>query len=158
MKTRRPAVIPATIVLLCLSGCTFPSSSQTISAGQVGQLQKKTVATIIKVQNVVIDGTKGNMGQYGGAVIGGAAAMPSGGIGGTGDALAVAGASVFGAIAGQAIEEYVTRKQAQRITLQMPNGDVREIVQASPPVFQVGDKVDVIQGPYGDRLEMALDF
>ncbi len=121
-------------------------------------MQKKQIATIIKVREVAIDGTKSNMGQYGGAVLGGAAALPGGGVGGAGSALAVAGASVVGAIAGQAIEEYVTRKKAQEITIQMPNGDVFVIVQASPPVFQAGDKVNVIHGSGGARLEMALDF
>lgn len=158
MKTRRLTVIAAITASLCLTGCTLPSSSKTLSTGQVGQMQKISVATIIKVTDVTIDGTRTNMGQYGGAVLGGAAAMPRGGVTGGGDALAVAGASVVGAIAGQAIEEYVTRKRAQEITIQMGNGDVFVVVQPSPPSFQVGDKVNVIHGPNGARLEMALDF
>lgn len=122
-------------------------------------MQKRSVATITKVTPVTIDGQKTNLGQYGGAVIGGAAAVPSGGgISGRGDALAVAGASILGAVAGQAIEEFATRKKAQEITIEMPNGDVFVIVQATPPDFQVGDKVHVISGPNGARLEMALEF
>jgi outer membrane lipoprotein SlyB len=158
MKTRLYAAMAVVAPWLWLTGCTFPSSTRTLPPGQVGQMQKISVATITKVHDVVIDGNRSNMGQYGGAVVGGAAAVPGGGIGGRGDALAVAGASVAGAIVGQAVEEYVTRKQAQEITIQMSNGDVFVIVQESPPRFQVGDKVRVIHGPSGARLEMALEF
>jgi outer membrane lipoprotein SlyB len=121
-------------------------------------MQKLAVATVLKVKEVTIDGSRTNMGQYSGGVLGAAAAMPRGGIGGTGQALAVAGASVVGAIAGQSIEEFVTRKKAQEVTVQMSNGDVFVIVQATPPLLQPGDKVNVIHGPNGARLEMALDF
>lgn len=122
-------------------------------------MQKRAVATVTKVSPVVIDGQKTVLGQYGGAVIGGAAAVPSGGgISGRGEALAVAGASILGAVAGQAVEEFATRKQAQEITIEMPNGEVFVVVQATPPEFQVGDKVHVISGPGGARLEMALEF
>jgi outer membrane lipoprotein SlyB len=159
MKNRRFLLIPACAVALALGGCTFPSSSKTLPPSQVGQLQKRSVATVTKVSPVVIDGQKTSMGQYGGAVIGGAAAVPGGGgISGRGDALAVAGASLLGAVVGQAVEEFATRQKAQEITLQMPDGTVYVIVHPTPPEFQVGDKVHVISGSNGARLEMALEF
>ncbi len=159
MNKRRLLFLSCSVVALTLAGCRFPSSTQTLPQSQVGQMQKRAVATVIKVKPVVIDGQKTNLGQYGGAVIGGAAAIPSGGgIGGRGDALVMAGASLVGAIAGQAVEELATRKKAQEITVEMPNGDVYVIVQPSPPDFQVGDKVHVISGQNGARVELALDF
>lgn len=158
MKERRWLLPLSLGFILGLAGCSLPSSGTTLPASQVGQLQKRAVATVIKVTPVTIDGQKTNLGQYGGAVIGGAAAVPSGGVGGRGDALAVAGASILGAVAGQAVEEFATRKKAQEVTVEMANGDVYVIVQPSPPDFQVGDKVHVISGPNGARLEMALDF
>lgn len=144
--------------MLWLTGCTLPHSGSHVSSAQVGQLQKITVATVIKTKPITIDGTKTNLGQYSGAVLGGAAAMPRGGVGSTGQALGIAAASVVGAMAGQTIEEYVTRKEAQEITIQMSNGDVAVITQESPPNFQVGDKVNVISSPVGARLELALEF
>lgn len=159
MKNRRFLILPGCAVALALAGCTFPSSAKTLPQSQVGQLQKRSVATITKISPVVIDGQKTSMGQYGGAVIGGAAAVPGGGgISGRGDALAVAGASILGAVVGQAVEELATRKKAQEITIQMPDGSVYVIVHPTPPEFQVGDKVHVISGPNGARLEMALEF
>lgn len=159
MKKRRLILLPAGGLILGLAGCTLPSSTPTLPQSQVGQMQKRAVATVIKTKPVVIDGNRTNMGQYGGAVIGGAAAIPSNGVlSGRGDALVVAGASIVGAIAGQTIEEYATRKKAQEITVELPNGDIYVLVQPSPPDFQVGDKVHVIHGPNGARLELALDF
>lgn len=159
MKNRRLTFVSACATALVLAGCTFPSSSRTLPQSQVGQLQKRAVATVIKTTPVVIDGQKTQLGQYGGAVLGGAAALPgNGGIGGRGDALVVAGASLIGAVAGQAVEELATRQKAQEITIEMPNGDVFVIVQASPPDFQVGDKVHVISGPGSARVELALEF
>jgi outer membrane lipoprotein SlyB len=159
MNQRRLFLVPCCAMAIALVGCTFPSSSQTLPASQVGHMQKRTVGTVIGAKPVVIDGQKTNLGQYGGAIVGGAAAMPSGGyISGRGDALVMAGASLVGAIAGQAVEELATRKKAQEITVEMPNGDVYVIVQPSPPDFQVGDKVHIISGVGGARLELALDF
>ena len=158
MKTRRLPALAAVAALLGLNGCTLPHSGTHVSSAHVGQLQKLTVATVIRTKEITIDGTRTNVGQYSGAVLGGAAALPRGGVGTTGQALGVAAASVVGALAGQTIEEYVTRKQAQEITIQMSNGDIHVITQESPPNFQVGDKVSVIHGPSGARLEMALDF
>lgn len=159
MKERRFLLILASTAALFSAGCTLPSSGRTLPESQVGQMQKRTVATVTKVTPVTIDGRRTNLGQYGGGIIGGAAALPSGGgITGRGDALAVAGASILGAVAGQAVEEFATRKQAQEITIEMPNGDVFVIVQPTPPDFQVGDKVHVISGSNGARLELALDF
>jgi len=158
MTTRRLTFFATIPALFWLAGCTLPASGPTLSQSQVGQLQTRSLATIIKVTDVTIDGTKTSMGQYGGAVIAGAAVVPDHGVHGSGDALMVASASVVGAIAGQAIEEYATRKRAQEITIRMSNGDVFVIVQPSPPEFQVGDKVDVIHGAGGARLSLALDF
>jgi len=158
MKTRRLPAFAAVAAVSWLAGCTLPHSGSHVSSSQVGQLQKLTVATVIKTKDITIDGTRGNMGQYSGAILGGAAALPRGGVSSTGQALGVAGASVVGALAGQTIEEYITRKKAQEITIQMSNGDVHVITQESPPNFQIGDKVSVISGPTGARLELALEF
>lgn len=158
MNTRRLVSLGAAAALVLLSGCTFPSAGPTLPPSQAGQLQQRAVATVIKVKPVTIDGQRTNLGQYGGAVVGGAAAVPSGGIGGRGDALAVAGASILGAVAGQAVEELATRQRAQEVTIEMANGDVFVIVQPVPPEFQVGDKVHVISGGSGARLELALEF
>lgn len=150
--------LPALAALLVAGGCTFPSSTTVVPANQANQMQTADVGTVAKVRDVNIEGRRSHLGQYGGAVIGGAAAIPGGGANSTGSRLAVAGASVAGAIVGEGVEEYVTRKRAQEITVQMKNGDMVVIVQEAPPDYQVGDQVHVIHSPAGARVAMATDF
>lgn len=156
MHTQRLMIFAYGALVLLSAACTFPG--KTIPSSQVGQLQKTSIATVIRVNDVVIDGQKTILGQYGGAVMGGAMARPSGGISGRGDAIMTAAASIAGAVAGQAVEEVATRKKAQEITVEMKNGDVYTIIQEDPPRYRVGDKVYVISGPNGARVELALDF
>jgi outer membrane lipoprotein SlyB len=143
--------------LLFDSGCTFPKSPNSVSESQTGVMQVSDVGTVIKVTPVVVDGRRTALGQYGGAVIGGAAAVPAGGITSTGGAIAAAGASVVGAILGESVEEFSTRKKAQEITVQMKKGDIVTIIQASPPEFMVGDTVEVVHSAYGARVEMYME-
>ena len=121
-------------------------------------MQVADVGTIVKVTDMTIEGRRTHVGQGGGAIIGAAAASPVGGVGSTGSALGVAGATIAGAIIGEAVEEYATRKHAQEITVQMKNGDLVVIVQAAPPYYAVGDKVNVIHSPAGARVAMAMDY
>lgn len=139
-------------------GCTIPSSKTLVPAAQAGQMQTSEIGTIVKVRDVAIEGRRTNLGQYGGGIIGGAAAIPNGGITSKGGALAAAGASVVGAIIGESVEEYATRKRAQEITIQLKNGDMVTIVQAAPPDFLVGDHVQVMHSPAGARVAMNMDY
>ena len=145
-------------VILLGSGCTIPSKTAVVPASQANQMQVADIGTVVKVADMNIEGRKSNIGQYGGAIIGAAAASPVGGVRSTGSALGVAGASIAGAVIGEAVEEYATRKRAQEITVQMKNGDMVVIVQAAPPYYAVGDKVHVIHSPAGARVAMATDY
>lgn len=145
-------------VMLLTAGCSLPSKGPMVPATQAGQLQKSETGVILKVHDVTIEGQRTHLGSYGGGIIGGAAAVPPGGVSGRGDALAVAGASVVGAIAGGAVEEYATRKRAQEITIRMDNGDEVTIVQEAPPDYMVGDHVQVIHSAAGARVALAMEY
>lgn len=156
MKTRLlrgPALVGA---LLICGGCTFPSSGPMVPANQANQMQMTETGTVVKVREVTVEGRRTHLGQYGGAVLGGAAAVPTGGVDNAGEALGVAAASVAGAIVGDATEEYLTRKTAQEITVQLKDGTMVTIVQADPSAFQTGDQVHVIHSPAGARVAMAM--
>jgi outer membrane lipoprotein SlyB len=144
-------------LLLC-AGCTFPSSGPMVPANQANQLQSTENGTVVKVREVMVEGRRTHLGQYGGAVVGGAAAVPNGGVGGKGEALAVAAASVAGAVVGEATEEYLTRKIAEELTVQLKDGTLVTIVQDSPKGFRPGDAVHVIHSPAGARVAMAQEF
>ena len=158
MKTKLiPGCLLGGVMLLGL-GCTMPSSTQLVPSSQAGQMQVFETGIIVKVRDVAIEGRRTNLGQYGGGVIGGAAAVPSGGVSGPGGALAVAGASVVGAIIGESVEELATRKRAQEITVQLKNGDMVTVVQAAPPDFQAGDHVQIMHSPAGARVAMNMEY
>lgn len=143
---------------LLAAGCTFPSSGPMVPASQANQMQRTESGTVVKVRDVTVEGRRTSLGQYGGGVIGGAAAVPRGGVGNAGDAVVVAAASVAGAMVGEAAEEYLTRKAAQEITVQLTDGTMITIVQADPRGFQPGDHVHVIHSPAGARVAMAMDL
>lgn len=146
----------ALVAAVICTGCTFPSSGTVVPARQANQIQLTDSGTVVKVRAVTIEGTRSHLGQYSGAVIGGAVAVPGNGIRNTGDAVGVAVASAAGAIVGDAAEEYLTRKEAQEITIQLKDGTMVTVVQAEPSGFQTGDQVHVIHSPAGARVAMAM--
>lgn len=145
-------------VILLGVGCTIPSKTAVVPTSQANQMSVADVGTVVKVTEMAIEGRRTHVGQGGGAIIASAAASPPGGVRSVGGALGVAGATIAGAIIGEAVEEYATRKRAQEITVQMKNGDMVVIVQAAPPYYAVGDKVNVIHSPGGARVAMAMDY
>ena len=91
-----------------------------------------------------IEGQKGQLGMYGGGLIGSAAA--SGGRGVSGNVIQATSA-VVGAVAGQAVEEVATRKVAQEIDIRLDDGSMVTVTQASSTgVFMDGDRVRVLNG------------
>jgi outer membrane lipoprotein SlyB len=132
------------------AGCTLPSSGRVVSRRQVGQLQRIEYGTVQQVNDVVVEGDRGQIGLYGGGLTGAAA---GGGIGhGVGRDLARAGGAVVGAVAGQAVEEAVTRKSAREMVVKLENGTTVVVTQIAPPVVAVGDRVGVASGAGGSRI------
>jgi outer membrane lipoprotein SlyB len=116
-------------------------------------MQNVEIGTITGVRQVNIEGEKTNLGTFGGGIVGGAAASGGSGVSG---ALIRAGGSVVGAIAGQAVEEGVTRKNAQEITIQLDNGRTVVVTQEiQGGLFQDGDRVRILNG--GGSARVAMD-
>jgi outer membrane lipoprotein SlyB len=137
---------------VALVGCTFPSSRRTVPIGQANVLNRVEVGVVTNVRPVTIEGKNTNLGTFGGAVVGSAAA--SGGRGVTG-AIAQASGAVVGAVAGQAVEEVATRKNAQEITVRLDDGSTVVVTQeASTGFFQDGDRVRILNGGGYARVAM----
>lgn len=152
MKLKLSGVLLIASVLGLSVGCTLPSSRRTIPASQANTVQHVELGTVTGVREVNIEGQKSNLGMFGGGLVGGAAA--SGGRGVTG-AVVQAGGSVVGAVAGQAIEEGVTRKRAQEISIRLDDGSNVVITQeASGGLFRDGDRVRILNGGGGARVAM----
>jgi len=148
MKTTTVGVVLFFSALV--AGCTFPSSSRVVSRQQAGQLRRLEYGTVEKVNNVVVEGQRGQIGLYGGGATGAAAAGDVGH--GVGTDLARVGGAVVGAVAGQAVEEAVTRKDAREMFIKMDNGSVVVVTQPGSLTFAVGERVAVVNGPGGAEV------
>lgn len=106
---------------------------------------------VIAVRDVQVEGRTTIIGVGGGGIVGGAAASGGSGVGG---AVAVAAGTVAGAIGGEAVEEGLTRKKAQEITIKLASGETVAVVQdvAKEGVFTVGERVQVLQGRNGSTV------
>ena len=54
--------------------------------------------------------------------------------------------AVGGAFAGSELEKNARKRRAYRVTVRMDDGSFRTISLSSPPAFNVGDKVRVVEG------------
>jgi len=155
MKSKLPSLLVLGGISVAVAGCTFPSSRRTVPIGQANVLQRAEMGTVTSVREVNIEGQKGNLGLYGGGIIGGAAASGGRGVGG---AVVQATGAVAGAVVGQAVEEVATRKRAQEITIRLDDGSTVSITQeASTGLFMDGDRVKVINGGGHARVAMATN-
>jgi len=155
MNSKLPTVVLLSCLALALSGCTFPSSRRTVPIGQANVLQRAELGTVTSVREVNIEGQRSQIGMYGGGLVGGAAASGGRGVGG---AVVAASGAVVGAVAGQAIEESVTRKRAQEINIRLDDGtNVTVTQESSTGLFMDGDRVRILNGGGGARVAMATN-
>ncbi len=155
MKSQLPLLVLAGGLAVASVGCTFPNSRRSVPAGQATVLQRSELGVVTSVREVNIEGQKGQLGMYGGGLIGGAAGSGGRGVGG---AIVQASSAVVGAVAGQAVEEVVTRKRAQEISIRLDDGSTVTVTQeVSTGLFMDGDRVRVINGGGQARVAMATN-
>jgi outer membrane lipoprotein SlyB len=148
--TKRPLFALALAALGFGGGCTFPNSGTVYDRNRVGRTMNIEIGDVVAVNDVTISGQQSVIGVSGGGLVGYSAASGGSGVGG---AVAAAGGAVVGAIAGGAVEEKVTRKTAQEITIKLKNGDTIVIVQQPTDFrFAVGDHVQVLSGAGGSSV------
>lgn len=146
MKTKFPLFAVIGAAALMTGGCTFPSKGTVYDRRSAGRTMSVQNGEIVAVREATLSGRTTIVGTGGGGLVGGAAAS---GVGhGVGTAIASAGGAVVGAVVGEATEERVTRKDAQEVTVKLPNGEKIIVVQAvgADGAFAVGEQVQVMQG------------
>lgn len=149
-------LLPAMLVLV--AGCTFPSKGSVVPQSQTNVMHSLELGTVLAVKDVVIEGDRSALGRWGGGAVGAAAASPDGGRYSTEDRLATAAGGVAGAVAGEAIEEAVTRVDAQEITIQLDRGRTVMITQETTDGrFQQGDRVQVAHGHGSAIVRLAMN-
>ena len=137
--------------LLVASGCAGDNfSGSTYSRDHARSGHAVLMATIISIDEVMIEGTEGVLGGVGGAVLGGVIGNTIGG--GSGRKVATAAGAIGGAVAGSQVEGAVTKKRAIEVTVQYENDTVEAIVQQpGKDFFQVGQQVRVVVNADGTK-------
>jgi outer membrane lipoprotein SlyB len=129
-----------------LAGCAQPTlTGTTFSRDEVRQAQTVQMGYVESSTFVVIEGrTGGIVGAGTGAALGGIAASGIGG--GRGRDMATVAGAVAGGIAGQRVEESVSRRQGVEITVRLDNGSLISVVQEvdQNQIFEPGDRVRVL--------------
>lgn len=138
--------------VVLVSGCAKPSASANVySYNQTQRDQIVRNGTVINVRPITIqsDQTSGGGAVAGGAV-GGVAGSAVGG--GTGRTLAIVGGALLGALAGNAVEERMGRKDGLEITVRLDNGETRVIAQEADVPIMMNQRVQVISGAGPTRV------
>lgn len=138
--------------VVLVTGCAKPSASANVyNYNQTQRDQIVRNGTVINVRPITIqsDRTSGGGAVAGGAV-GGVAGSAVGG--GTGRTLAIIGGAILGALAGNAVEEQIGKKDGLEITVRLDNGETRVIAQEADLPIMMNQRVQVVSGAGPTRV------
>ena len=141
------AVLIITLVLPVFTGCASSRGGKVYSRDQARTAQQIYYATVIRVEEVTIEGREGALGGVAGGVVGGFLGNTIGG--GSGNKLATAAGAVGGALAGGAAEKAMTTKAGLEIEVERDDGRMMVVVQEKDDHFAPGDRVRLIGGQGG---------
>ena len=135
-------------ILLWLPGCMPESrSGKVYTRDQARSSHSVTYGTILRVEEVTIEGTQSGAGALAGGAVGGVLGRGVGG--GSGRAMATVGGAVVGALAGAAVEKGVTSDLGVELEVQLENGEVIVVVQEQDALYRIGDRVRVLRDARG---------
>jgi outer membrane lipoprotein SlyB len=136
------------MVVFLLSACATQSrSGKVYSSDEARRTHSVYYGTILRVEDVTIEGRTEGVGTLAGGAMGGVLGSAVGG--GSGRAIATVGGAILGGIAGSAIEKDVTTKAALEIEVELDNGELLVIVQERDAQYNVGDRVRVLRDARG---------
>jgi outer membrane lipoprotein SlyB len=138
--------------VVLVSGCAKPSASANVyNYNQTQRDQIVRNGTVINVRPITIQSeqTSGG-GAIAGGAVGGVAGSTIGG--GTGRTLAVIGGAILGALAGNAIEEKIDKKDGLEISVRLDNGETRVIAQEADLPIMMNQRVQVVSGAGPTRV------
>lgn len=150
MRVAAGAVALTSVMLV--SGCAKPSASANVyNYNQTQRDQIVRNGTVINVRPITIqsDQTTGG-GAIAGGAVGGVAGSAVGG--GTGRTLAIIGGALVGALAGNAVEDRMGKKEGLEITVRLDNGETRVIAQEADLPIMMNQRVQVISGAGPTRV------
>jgi len=137
----------AAAVLLILSACAPSTSGKVYSRDQARTSQSVYYGTILRVEEVTIEGTQSGAGTLAGGALGGVAGSAVGS--GTGRSLAIVGGAIAGAMAGSAVEKGATTQVGVELEVELDNGEIIAVVQEKDDEYRVGDRVRILKDSRG---------
>lgn len=133
---------------LMLSGCMPSNTSGNVySRDQTRTSHSVFYGTILRVEDVTIEGTQSGLGTVGGAAMGGVLGNAVGG--GAGKAIATVGGAIVGGLAGSAIEKGATTTAGIELEVELDNGELILLVQEKDGDYRIGDRVRVVNDAHG---------
>ncbi|MEJ2470906.1 MAG: glycine zipper 2TM domain-containing protein [Desulfuromonadales bacterium] len=141
------------VALFCLALGTLTAcmpesrSGDVYSRDQARTSQSVYYGTLLRVEEVMIEGTQSGAGTIAGGVMGGVLGSAIGG--GSGQRIATAGGAVLGGMAGSAIEKNATSAVGVELEVELDNGELLVVVQEKDSVYRVGDRVRVLRDGRG---------
>jgi outer membrane lipoprotein SlyB len=140
---KRRAILIAIAALVLATGCQTSQGSKTYTRGQAQNPMQIYYGTVLRVSDVTIESNPSGVGAGAGGVVGGVVGSTIGK--GSGRVLATTAGALAGAAAGAAAEKAVGTKPALEIEVELDDGRLMVIVQEKDDVFNVGDRVRLIQ-------------
>ena len=140
------------VALLALAaGCASGPSDYSASEARV--VQTVAYGTVESVRAVRITEDRPILGTVTGAALGGLLGNQIGHGGGRAAATVIG--AVGGGIAGNAVERHVTAQDGQEVVVRLENGSTIAVVQPGMQNFSIGERVRVLTGPKGTRVEQG---
>jgi len=140
-------VLALTLFAMLLGGCASSQSGKVYTRDQARTSHSVYYGTILRVEQVTIEGTQSGAGTLAGGALGGVLGSAVGG--GSGKRIATVGGAIAGAAAGSAVEKGVTTVAGVELEVELDDGQLMVVVQEMDDVYRVGDRVRVLRDAKG---------
>jgi outer membrane lipoprotein SlyB len=152
VKQGLTAAMLAASALAVAGGCTS-FAPQDYGYSEARSIESVVYGTIESVRPVRLNEDHGGVGTGAGAVIGGLAGNELGH--GAGRAVTTILGAIGGGLAGNAIERNATAQSGTEIVVRLDSGASIAVVQGASEQFETGQRVRVLTGRGGSRVEHA---
>ena len=149
-RTRLVAAVLAASAIGMTAGCSTPDP-QDYRYSETGMEQNVAYGVVESVRPVRIDEDHAPLGAIAGAALGGILGNEIGHGGGRAAATVVG--AVAGGIGGNALEQRLTEGDGEEVVVRLNSGRTVAITQAGRHEFAIGERVRVLTGPDGSRIE-----
>ena len=138
-------------VLIAVVAACATTGPQDYGSSEARVVQTVAYGTVESVRPARLTEDKPIVGTLAGAALGGLLGNQIGHGGGRAAATVIG--AVGGGIAGNAIERHATAQDGQELVIRLDNGTTIAVVQAGTQGFEIGQRVRVLTGPKGSRVE-----